>query len=148
MFWTFHKMPVIYATYLSAFPTFVPADVPPNNSRSIFDVPLACWIQLCFVRLHRNKMTVITSETIVLYFNLITHWQSYTQKRIMNFEKKYVACVASVSSRVRRESWDESKKKKERTGEGEGNEGTAFPLLPSPSPFHLFFFAPALTFAQ
>ena len=28
-------------------------------------------------------------------------------------------CVASISSRVRRESWDESKKK-ERTGEGEG----------------------------
>ena len=25
-------------------------------------------------------MTVITSETIVLYFNLIAHWQSYTQK--------------------------------------------------------------------
>lgn len=36
-------------------------------------------------------MTVITSETIVLYFNWIAHWQSYTQKRIMNFEKKYVA---------------------------------------------------------
>ena len=31
----------------------------------------------------------------------------------------YVACVASVSSRVRRESWDESKKR-EMTGEGEG----------------------------
>lgn len=59
-----------------------------DDSRSIFDVPLACWIQLCFVRLHRNKMTVITSETIVLYFNLIAHWQSYTQKRILNFEKK------------------------------------------------------------
>ena len=35
-----------------------------------------------------------------------------------------VACVASVSTRVRRESWDDSKKKKkERTGEGEGREG-------------------------
>ena len=32
-----------------------------------------------------------------------------------------IACVASVSSRVRRESWDESKKKG-MTGEGEGNE--------------------------
>ena len=31
MFWTFHKMPVIYATYLSAFPTFVPADVLPSK---------------------------------------------------------------------------------------------------------------------
>lgn len=31
MFWTFHKMPVIYATYLSAFPTFVPADVPSSK---------------------------------------------------------------------------------------------------------------------
>ena len=31
-----------------------------------------------------------------------------------------VACVASVSSRVRRESWDESKKRG-LTGEGEGN---------------------------
>ena len=41
-----------------------------------------------------------------------------------------LACVASVSARVCRESWDESKKKG-MTGEGEGKEGT-----------------PALTFAQ
>lgn len=99
MFWTFHKMPVTYATYLSAFPTFVPADVPPSKQclrKTIVDQylmfrSLACWIQLCFVRLLKNKMTVITSETIVLYFNLIAHWQSYTQKRIMNFEKKNVS---------------------------------------------------------
>ena len=147
MFWTFHKMPVIYATYLSAFPTFVPADVPPNNSRSIFDVPLACWIQLCFVRLHRNKMTVITSETIVLYFNLITHSILHSKKDY-EFRKKICSLrskrfLASSARKLGREQ-----KKKERTGEGEGNEGTAFPLLPSPSPFHLFFFAPALTFAQ
>ena len=31
MFLTFHKMPVIYSTSLSAFPTFVPADVPPSK---------------------------------------------------------------------------------------------------------------------
>ena len=37
-----------------------------------------------------------------------------------------VACVASVSARVRRESWDESKKKKGMTWEGEGKEGNAF----------------------
>ena len=43
----------------------------------------------------------------------------------------HLACIASVSSQVRRESWDESKKKKE---------WQAFPLLPSPSPFHLLFF--------
>ena len=118
---------------------YIPADVPPNNSRSIFDVPLACWIQLCFVRLHRNKMTVITSETIVLYFNLITHWQSYTQKRIMNFEKKYVACVASVSSRVRRESWDESKKKKKGRGRGRGMKEPRFLFSPHPPPSTFFF---------
>ena len=41
-----------------------------------------------------------------------------------------VACVASVSARVRRESWDESKKKKGMTGEGEGNEGNACPQTP------------------
>ena len=35
---------------------------------------------------------------------------------------KTIACVASVSSRVRRESWDDCKKKG-MTGEGEGNEG-------------------------
>ena len=98
MFWTFHKMPVIYATYLSAFPTFAPADVPPSKQclrKTIVDQYLMFrWpagFRLCSVRLHRNKMTVITSETIVLYFNLIAHWQSYTQKRILNFEKKYVA---------------------------------------------------------
>ena len=32
-----------------------------------------------------------------------------------------VACIARVSSRVRQESWDESKKKG-MTGEGEGND--------------------------
>ena len=37
-------------------------------------------------------------------------------------------------------------KKKGMRGEGEGSEGNAFSLVPSPSPFH-FFFAPALTFA-
>ena len=41
--------------------------------------------------------------------------------------RSMIACVASVSSRVRRESWDESKKKG-MTGEGEGNEGTLLPL--------------------
>ena len=35
----------------------------------------------------------------------------------------YLACVASVSARVRRERWDESKKKG-MTGEEEGKEGT------------------------
>ena len=35
-----------------------------------------------------------------------------------------VACVASVSARVRRENWDESKKE-EWGGEGEGREGNA-----------------------
>ena len=57
----------------------------------------------------------------------------------------YIACVASVSARVRRELWDESKKKRN-DGEGEatvilyrdmGN--SVFPLLPFPSPFHFFF---------
>ena len=34
-----------------------------------------------------------------------------------------LACIASVSARVRRESWDESKKKKKgMRGEGEGSE--------------------------
>ena len=42
-----------------------------------------------------------------------------------------VACVASVSARVRRESWDESKKKKKgMTWEGEGKEGNAYPQTP------------------
>ena len=65
----------------------------------------------------------------------------------------YIACVTSVSARVRRERWDESKKKG-MTGKGEGTvilhrdmENSVFPLLPSPSPFHFVFFAPAPTFA-
>ena len=41
-----------------------------------------------------------------------------------------VACVASVSARVRRERWDESKKKKGMTWEGEGKEGNAYPQTP------------------
>ena len=40
-----------------------------------------------------------------------------------------VACVASVSARVCRESWDESKKKGMRR-EGEGSEGNACPQTP------------------
>ena len=40
-----------------------------------------------------------------------------------------LACVASVSARVRRERWDESKKKG-MTGEGKGKEGTACPQTP------------------
>ena len=58
----------------------------------------------------------------------------------------YIACVASVSARVRRERWDESKKIG-MTGKGEGTvilyrdmENSVFPLLPSPSPFHFVFF--------
>ena len=128
-------VPYIRSSWCSTVKTMFAQD----DSRSIFDVPLACWIQLCFVRLHRNKMTVITSETIVLYFNLITHWQSYTQKRIMNFEKKYVACVASVSSRVRRESWDESKKKKKGRGRGRGMKEPRFLFSPHPPPSTFFF---------
>ena len=66
----------------------------------------------------------------------------------------YIACVASVSARVRRERWDESKKIG-MTGKGEGTvilyrdmENSVFPLLPSPSPCNFFFFfAPAPTFA-
>ena len=80
-------VPYIRSSWCSTVKTMFAQD----DSGSIFDVPLACWIQLCFVRLLKNKMTVITSETIVLYFNLIAHWQSYTQKRIMNFEKKNVS---------------------------------------------------------
>ena len=41
-------------------------------------------------------------------------YQTHTKKQT----NKQIACVASVSSRVRRESWDESKKKG-MTGEGE-----------------------------
>ena len=49
-----------------------------------------------------------------------------------------LACVASVSARVRRESWDESIKTINYGG-GEGREGNFFlPLLLSPSSFHFF----------
>ena len=46
-----------------------------------------------------------------------------------------LACVASVSARLRQESWDRSKKN-EWQGRGRGKKD---PLLSSPSPFHLFF---------
>ena len=49
--------------------------------------------------------------------------------------QKRLACVASVSARVRRESWEESKKRND-GGRG-GKEGTTF-----------FSIASALTFAQ
>ena len=39
-----------------------------------------------------------------------------------------VACVASVSARVRRESWEESIKRND--GGGEGKEGNACPQTP------------------
>ena len=44
-------------------------------------------------------------------------------------KEEAVACVASVSARVRRESWEESKKKGV-TGEWEGKEGNACPQTP------------------
>ena len=71
-------------------------------------------------------------------------------------DRTELACVASVSARVRRERRDESKKKKRNDGGGGGERrnreisrsvfqnrgvcGQAFPLLPSPSIFHLFVF--------
>ena len=45
-----------------------------------------------------------------------------------HLEKDFVACIASVSERVRRESWDESKKKGMR-GEGEGSAITRLETL-------------------
>ena len=46
-------------------------------------------------------------------------------------KEEAVACVASVSARVRRESWEESKKKGVTgEGEGEGKEGNACPQTP------------------
>ena len=59
-----------------------------------------------------------------------------------------LACVASVSARVRRERWDESTKKgMTREGEEEGNLVSSSPL-PLPLPPFFFFLDPALTFAQ
>ena len=46
-----------------------------------------------------------------------------------HLEKDFVACIASVSARVRRESWDESKKKKGMRGEGEGSAITRLETL-------------------
>ena len=46
-----------------------------------------------------------------------------------------IACVASVFAQVWRESWDESKEK-EWQGTGRREKETAFPLFPSPFPFH------------
>ena len=40
-----------------------------------------------------------------------------------------IAYIASVSARVRLQSWDKSKKKR-MTGEGEGKEGNACPQTP------------------
>ena len=46
-----------------------------------------------------------------------------------HLEKDFVACIASVSARVRRESWDESKKKKGMRWEGEGSAITRLETL-------------------
>ena len=45
-----------------------------------------------------------------------------------HLEKDFVACIASVSARVRRESWGESKKKRNE-GEGEGSAITRLETL-------------------
>ena len=58
-----------------------------------------------------------------------------------------IACVASVSAQVWRESWDDSKEK-EWQGRRRGEKETAFPPFPSPFPFLFVIFAPALTFAH
>ena len=54
-----------------------------------------------------------------------------------------VACAASVSARVRRESLGREQKIKGMTRDGEGK---AFPLLPSPSPCYPFFLLPLSNF--
>ena len=54
-----------------------------------------------------------------------------------------LACVATVSARVRRESWDERKKKEWRE-RGRGEKEVTSSSLPFPVPC-FFFFAPALT---
>ena len=64
-----------------------------------------------------------------------------------------ITFAASVSERVRRESWHESKQKKEMTGVGEGREGNACLLpspspSPSPSPFHFFFVCSRSNFSR
>ena len=51
--------------------------------------------------------------------------------------KENLACVASVSARVRREKLGRGQKKKKTENDGEGGGKSRFPLLPSP--FHLFF---------
>ena len=53
---------------------------------------------------------------VILAFILKVSNVYQTHKKQTN---KQIACVASVSSRVRRQSWDESKKKRGMTGEGE-----------------------------
>ena len=57
---------------------------------------------------------------------------------------KAIACVASVSSRGSSRKLGQEQKKNEWRGRGRGKKE---PLLPSPSPFNLFF-ASALPFAQ
>ena len=68
--------------------------------------------------MHSAKATRTTRAANVnwkKYYNVIV----YKSKVEISSDVWAITCVASVSSRVRRESWGESKKK-ERTWEGEG----------------------------
>ena len=85
----------------------------------------------------RLRVEILNVLYILETLSIITSCQDFylgEPERIQNnylvFFGHGLACVPSVSARVCRESWDESKKKKKKkgmTGKGEEKEGNAYP---------------------
>ena len=99
---------------------------------SLISRPVRAWTTWCFYR-----------ECTICYFISYAYICPWMQVHRMTFKRKispgyhHIACVASVSARVRREKLGREQKKG-MTGEGEGKEGS-FLFSPPPPPSTFFF---------
>ena len=96
-----------------------------GKNRKTFQNPIHC----CQTKTHFSGRE---GNTVALFVTKRKNWVMLWVWILIPEIVTWLACVASVSARVRQEHWDESNKKKGMTGEGEGQgrEGNACPQTP------------------
>ena len=88
-----------------------------------------------YLRVWMTTKKVKLSENSLILLEIQFVWNNGSQKRSLSIDVwcpisgQFLACVASVSARIRWESWDKSKKRGTK-GEGEGREGHAHQQTP------------------
>ena len=111
--------------------TFRPNWGPKSRKKNIFETPsppgyLRVWMTTKKVKLSENSLILLEIQFV---------WNNGSQKRSLSIDVwcpisgQFLACVASVSARIRWESWNKSKKRGMK-GEGEGREGHAHQQTP------------------